>query len=105
LATVGIVVPCFDARMMAEYQAVLSRPRFQIDPQAVRKTLEAFHTHGLTVMAIPSAAQLVDESDRPFIEVAQTTRAWLVTGNLKHFTGLDFAVSPAAFLRILSGMS
>jgi len=104
LATSGMVMPCFDARIMAEYQAVLSRPRFRIDAQAVSKTLDALRAHGMTVIANLSTMKLKDESDRPFIEVAQTTRAWLVTGNLKHFAGVDCAVSPADFLRIMPGL-
>jgi len=104
LAVSGALVPCYDQRMLAAYREVLARPRFGIDPQAVNLTLLALRNRGLDVAAAPVGGALVDESDRPFIEVAGTVGAWLVTGNMRHFEGRPMAVTPADFLRILPGL-
>jgi len=96
----GQVVACYDRRILDEYRAVLSRPRFGFGPAAVDSLVTFFTSEGLAVIPPPAPLHLPDESDRPFAEVALAAGAWLVTGNLKHFPGLDRAVSPTAFLKI-----
>ena len=100
LVLTGQVVACYDRRIVAEYRAVLLRPRFGFDHAAVDSLLALIAHEGLSVIPPPVPLDLPDESDRPFAEVALATGAWLVTGNLKHFPGLDRAVSPADFLRL-----
>ena len=36
-----------------------------------------------------------------FYETAETGNAFLVTGNIKHFPDVEFAVSPAEMMRII----
>ena len=101
LATGGRIVACYDARILAEYREVLSRPRFRITPDAIASTLRELAEEGLAVLPAADTRDLPDESDRPFLEVALTADAWLVTGNLRHFPGVPCAISPRAFLDLI----
>ncbi|MDR0783291.1 MAG: putative toxin-antitoxin system toxin component, PIN family [Propionibacteriaceae bacterium] len=101
----GAAIACYDRRILSEYRAVLSRPRFGFDPVAIEDLLAQLIGDGLSVIAAPSALDLPDESDRPFAEVALTADAWLVTGNLRHFPGFNRAISPTDFLAILQSQS
>ena len=97
----GEAMACYDRRILGEYREVLSRPRFGFDREEIDSLLAQVTADGLPVIPSPSAMDLPDESDRPFVEVAETADAWLVTGNLKHFPGVARAVNPTGFLRIL----
>ena len=44
-----------------------------------------------------------DEDDRKFYDVAKSSGAFLITGNIKHFPSESFIVTPADFLRIKWG--
>ena len=101
------LVPVFDRRMLDEYLEVLSRPRFakRIAPSAASMAVSAIARVGLNVTAIVEAypAPLPDEDDRPFAEVALTTGAVLVTGNLADYPaeiGIE-AMLPADAVRQL----
>ena len=99
----GDAVACYDRRILAEYQEVLSRPRFGFGRDEVAALLAHLTAEGVAVIPSPLSATLPDESDRPFAEVAQSAQAWLVTGNLRHYPGLDRAIAPADFLRMVYG--
>jgi putative PIN family toxin of toxin-antitoxin system len=78
----------FDARMLAEYRAVLSRPKFRaaIAPPMIDKLVSALIASGEKIDALSSDLDLPDPDDTPFLEVALTGRAdALVTGNARHF--------------------
>ena len=102
------LVPVFDRRMLDEYLEVLSRPRFaqRIVPAVATSTVSALARIGLNVTPVVETypASLPDEDDRPFVEVALTTGAMLVTGNLRDYpaeVGVE-AVLPADAVRLLS---
>jgi len=81
----GVLRPCVDERMLAEYEEVLPEPRFPFTSVQVSTMLEMFRTVGEPVAALPLDAALPDEDDRPFLEVAAAAEAILVTGNVRHF--------------------
>jgi len=60
----------FDERILAEYAEVLARPRFALDPADVAEVARQLEADGERVVASPSTAQLADEDDLPFLEVA-----------------------------------
>ena len=72
-----------------EYLDVLSRRHFNWSFDIVSRfqTFLNCDTHHLE--PAPMHMDLIDESDRPFIECAAMARCPIVTGNTKHFTGLD----------------
>lgn len=101
-------VVLYDARLEAEYRAVLARPKFRgIDPGRVERLLAAVLSGAEDVGAVePWEGAMTDADDRAFVEVALGGRAdAVVTGNARHYpSGLSFAVlSPAALLERLAG--
>ncbi len=102
LILAGEVQLAYDDRLLAEYRAVLARPRFGLNPNAVADLLEVLATAGEPVVAHPLPASLPDAGDLPFLEVAAEAGAVLATGNQRHFPAQacgDLAVvTPAEFL-------
>ncbi len=97
-----------DARIEAEYRAVLARAKFAAVPAERREALLAsVLARGSYVPAerlARCADALLDDDDRAFVEVARAGEAtFLVTGNVKHFPpalGLPVC-TPAALLAAL----
>ena len=81
----GELTLCADERILSEYYAVLSRPKFKFNPQLIDRIISFIRTHALIVTPITLSAQFDDESDKKFYEVAKTCNATLITGNLKRF--------------------
>jgi len=80
-----ILLLCMDERILREYETVLPRPRFEIDPQDVAETLELIREIGEVFAALPLPGVLPHEDDRAFIEVAVAAEAVLITGNKRHY--------------------
>ena len=80
----------FDDRILAEYLDVLARPQLAIEPSLAQAVVGYIRLSGEHVMALPlDKDTLPDPDDLPFAEVAITGEAdMLVTGNMKHFSGL-----------------
>lgn len=91
-----------DGRILAEYVAVLARPKFRRIPRVdVEALLLAVRAHGRDLgPTAPWLGELGDEDDRMFIEVALAGRAdAIVTGNLRDYPAhLGFEVWPPATL-------
>jgi putative PIN family toxin of toxin-antitoxin system len=99
----GAVVLCLDARILAEYDEVLARPRFGFDPDSVAALLDYVDFRSESVASTPLDHRLPDSDDEPFLEVASAGGAdCLVTGNLAHFPSNARAgvvvFSPADFM-------
>jgi putative PIN family toxin of toxin-antitoxin system len=77
-----------DSRIFHEYEIVLKRDKFALDATHVEIVLNYLKEISLWVSPRPSRANLVDEGDRPFMEVALTCQIPLVTGNIKHFQNI-----------------
>lgn len=75
-----------DARIFQEYAEVLARPKFGLPQGAVKSLLQGLHDLSTWVLAAPLPPDLLpDPDDLPFLELAHTAEAILVTGNLRHF--------------------
>jgi len=86
MLTSGELVLCVDARILLEYDDVLRRPKFAIDPQSVEMLMEYILSSAENHGCAPLAKPLPDKDDNPFLEVALSAgAACLVTGNVKHF--------------------
>lgn len=96
----------YDARMLAEYRAVLSRPKFRpvIAPPMIEQLLSGLIASGEKIDALLADLGLPDPDDTPFLEVALTGRAdALITGNARHFHpshGIT-VVSPSGLLKVI----
>jgi len=97
----GNVVMCYDSRMIAEYQQVLLRPKFGFDKKAVRQVIDFIVHSGISVVPVPILDAFEDEDDKMFYEVAKTAKAYLVTGNAKHFPKESMAIAPQEFLGVV----
>lgn len=80
----GTLRPVFDDRILAEWREVLLRPRFGFHPADVEALLRYLEQHGLRAAA-SVVAQLPDPDGAPFLEVAATCSATLITGNVRHY--------------------
>ena len=94
---------CLDGRLLAEYSAVLRRPRLQFDAELVAAFLEQIERGGVLVAGIPLRRPLPDADDSPFLEVALAADVQcLVTGNLRHYPSASrqeiTVLSPKQFL-------
>jgi uncharacterized protein len=87
--TQGALLPCVDARILDEYEQVLARPHFGIDPTTADELLELLALVAEAVTALPLPLLLPDASDQPFLEVAAAADAILVTGNRRHYPGTE----------------
>lgn len=104
----GVVQVCVDQRILLEYHDVLSRPEFKIPTHEVNTILAFIEDEAEVVMPKPLPLLTSDRDDQKFVEVALAAHAsYLVTGNLKHFSGLHkyslHVVSPRGFLEELLG--
>ncbi|MBI3608465.1 MAG: putative toxin-antitoxin system toxin component, PIN family [Nitrospirae bacterium] len=85
-AIAGHLALALDARLLAEYRDVLTRPEFGFPAEDVALVLSAIAQQAVAVTASPLAGRLPDRDDEPFLEVALAARAdALVTGNIRHF--------------------
>jgi uncharacterized protein len=75
----------YDARIAAEYRAVLGRKKFSLLPEAIRQFMRILGDQDL-VTGLPLRLVLPDPEDAMFIEVASATNdRVLVTGNVRHY--------------------
>lgn len=94
----GEVTLLVDDRILAEYRAVLRRPKFGFAAGDVSLLLDHVEAESVRVTAPPLGVELPDEGDLPFLEVGVAGDAEvLVTGNAR-----DFKLSGTAGIRIKS---
>jgi putative PIN family toxin of toxin-antitoxin system len=103
MLTSGAFVLCVDARVLLEYDEVLRRPKFQIDPSRAGILMEYIENSSEVYATVPLDRPLPDEGDSPFLEVALAAGAHiLISGNLRHFPARHRAgvpvLSPRHFL-------
>jgi putative PIN family toxin of toxin-antitoxin system len=101
----GAADACVDDRILAEYAEVLPRRKFHLPPEKIETTLDFSRQSGIPVIAHPLSVALPDPDNLPFLEVAASGHAILVTANLRHFpkaaTGTVRVLSPAECLEAL----
>jgi uncharacterized protein len=99
----GTLTLLVDDRVLAEYQDVLTRPRFGFEAADVGAVIDFIDVSAERVPSVPLRLTALDPDDTAFIEVAHAGGAdALVTGNPRHFRGATAlgvtVVSPAAFM-------
>lgn len=104
-AVEGRIRLAWSAPLLAEYRAILSRPKFKFSPAVVSSLLAVFGPG--EQVAPETAASLPDPADEVFLATAMATpEKVLVTGNAAHFPGeVCFPVqilSPAQALKRLA---
>ncbi len=99
----GEITLSLNARILAEYDEVLRRPKFNFEEEKVTALLDYIAHRGQTVATSPLANSLPDPDDETFLETAMASQAaCLVTGNKNHFPAelcqRIIIYSPRAFL-------
>jgi len=98
-----------DDRILDEYDDVLRRPELRIVPAEATLVLDLVRAVAQNVPAYPLPVTLPDPDDVPFLEVAASAAALLVTGNIRHFPDTDAVgvtvATPREFLDLLRGSS
>ena len=86
LAIGGSIQLCISGSVYAEYEEVISRPRFRLREGIIADALHTIREKGLWVRLTEAIIACSDPDDDIFLECAHAARAnYLVTGNLKHF--------------------
>jgi uncharacterized protein len=92
-----------DDRILAEYRAVLPRPKFLFETGEISSLLDSVESEAFRISAHPVGVELSDLGDIPFLEVAVTGGAEsLITGNGRHFRAAADRVrieSPGEFIQ------
>lgn len=103
----GDIRAAYDDRLLAEYRAVLARPKFGLAPEEVAVVLAYLEADGERVTVRPLARQLPDPDDLPFLEVATQAGAALITGSTAHYPetmrGAAQVVASGEFIRTWRG--
>ena len=98
----GEITLLVDDRILAEYRAVLPRPKFSFGADEISSLLDAVESESSRISALPLDVELPDPGDIPFLEVAVTGQAdSLVTGNARDFKPAVQRIrieSPAEFI-------
>ena len=98
----GKIIPLYNTEILAEYDEVLHRDKFHLKDETIRKLITAIQRIGLEVRPLSTGKILPDMDDLIFFETASAMRdTYLITGNIKHFPDVEFAVSPAEMMRII----
>jgi uncharacterized protein len=86
LAIGGSLQLCVRGNIYAEYEEVISRPRFERPVAVIAGSLQAIRDKSFWVRPAETIRACADPDDDMFLECAQAAQAdYLVTGNLKHF--------------------
>jgi putative PIN family toxin of toxin-antitoxin system len=104
LALAGTITLCVSQPILAEYEGVLSRKKFSLDPPRVARSLEKIRRASRRVRPKRTLAECPDPEDNRFLECAEAARAdYLITGNKRHFPthwGKTKVVNAREFLEI-----
>ena len=100
----GDITPVFNDEIIEEYQVVLSREKFHLNPQDIDTALSAITDYGLNLERTPDVDEsFPDPKDLVFYEVKMSKDdAYLVTGNTKHFPKKSFVVTPIEMQNIIN---
>ena len=98
---------CLPPPILAEYTAVLHRPKFGFEAHSIAALLEDLARTALLVRPAMRLTVAPDEADNRFLECALEARAtFLVTWNLRHFPVATFEdiqiLAPARFAYVLA---
>ena len=101
----GEITLLYEEGILAEYEEVLKRKKFHIDPADIDAIIAYMRVFGLPASRTHFAESMPDESDRVFFEITLTAEeSFLVTGNLKHYPKHPQVVTPTEFLKLIKSI-
>ncbi len=90
----GLVCPCCTEDILAEYAAVLARPKFAFPAEDIAAALAMFRDKGEFFLPEVSGPVSSDPGDTKFLHCARAARAdYLVTGNKRDFPNASYGVT------------
>ncbi len=94
----GLVHPCFSEDILAEYVAVLARPKFPFTPEQIAALLAMFRDKGELFKPDGFQTTSPDPADVMFLHCAEAADAeFIVTGNKR-----DFPDAPYGTIRVVN---
>ncbi len=106
----GDFIPILNDDILAEYNDVLYREKFNFNPDVVQNMVNKLTQEGIFLNSTEITEQVLDEKDVVFYAVTMKALneedlkddvAYLVTGNIKHFPVQPYVVTPREFFGIL----
>ena len=96
------LIPMYNDEILAEYNEVLRRPKFNFPQEEISAVIDAFIEAGIHSDRVKTDESATDPKDIVFYEVAMSRDdSYLVTGNVKHFPKVERVVTPREMLEIL----
>lgn len=96
------IVLLINDEILTEYQEVLHRPKFSIDPVSLNTILNTLQSIACRVDAPPVCIGLPDPKDVMFVKVSMSVDgSTIVTGNIRHFPNIHNVMTPAQFLEFI----
>ena len=96
------LIPMYNDEILAEYNEVLRRPKFNFPQEEINAVIDAFIEAGIHSDRVETDESATDPKDIVFYEVAMSRDdSYLVTGNVKHFPKVERVVTPREMLEIL----
>lgn len=97
------IIPVYNEEILNEYNEVLHRSKFSFASEQINAVLAAIRS-GIAADRTPAKWNFPDEEDIVFYEVALSVdKAYLITGNTRHFPPVSKVVTPAEMMRIIKG--
>ena len=104
-ALTGDIIPVINNQIVAEYEEVLRRPKFDFKEKAVQVLLDDISRRAIYAEVGMIEDFVPDPKDVVFYAVLMEERkekdAYLVTGNIKHYPVRTYVVTPREMLNIV----
>lgn len=106
LALDGPIIPLLSIEILEEYEEVLLRNKFSFDKEIIEMFLNEISKRGIFLDRTKVNEPFIDVNDLVFYEIVMSgrnsTNAYLITGNTKHFPKETFIVTPREMLDIVN---
>ena len=106
-ALMGSIIPVLHDYIVSEYMEVLQRKKFGFPQNFIDTVIIRLKSRGVFVEAADVNISMPDPKDEIFYATALAAReyidvnTYIITGNIKHFPQVSFAVTPREALNLL----
>ena len=99
------ITPLLNEEILEEYIEVLTRNKFNIPEEKIRKEISAIKEKSIFLEREQCLEELIDKDDVVFFEIVMSARntmdAYLITGNMKHYPIRNYIVTPKEMIDII----
>ena len=99
------ITPLLNEEILEEYIEVLTRNKFNIPEEKVRKEISAIKEKSIFLEREQCLEELIDKDDVVFFEIVMSARntmdAYLITGNMKHYPIRNYIFTPREMIDII----